>query len=215
VDLDGDGHIDLLSGSWPGELFFFRGGPKRTFAAPVKLKDKSGKFINVGGGVKNTGAMILVAGDAKYEQTDKGAVILYNGERIEIPEGKEAGITGTASAVHACDWDGDGKLDLLVGDFAMQKPDLPPPSPEEKAVHDKLRKEMESVQARWLQLIEKSRGDQRPKSKEERDKLSKEMSAVSQRMQELYQNLPREAQEHGWVWLFLRQTTPTAKAAER
>ena len=118
MDLDGDGIPDLISGSWPGEIFFFKGGPNHTFAAPVKLKDKHGKTINIGGGLrKNGGDMILVAGDATFENTDKGTVIVYEGERIEVPSGKEAGITGTASAVHAVDWDGDGKIDLLVGDI--------------------------------------------------------------------------------------------------
>ena len=56
---------------------------------------------------------ILIAGDAQFEKNDKGTtVIVYEGERIEVPEGKQAGITGTASAVHAADWDGDGELDL-------------------------------------------------------------------------------------------------------
>jgi hypothetical protein len=118
VDLDGDGIPDLISGSWPGELFFFKGKGKGAFEAPVKLKDKNGKTINVGGGVrKDGGDMILIAGDATFEKTGKGTVVLYNGERIEIPEGKQAGITGTASAVHAVDWDGDGRIDLLVGDI--------------------------------------------------------------------------------------------------
>ncbi|MCS6860958.1 MAG: hypothetical protein NZT92_11640, partial [Abditibacteriales bacterium] len=110
VDLDGDGYLDILSGSWPGELFLFRGGPGRTFAAPVKLKYKDGKTINIGGGLqKNTGDMILVAGDAKFERDKKGQqFIVYEGERIKIPPGKQAGITGTASAAHAADWDGDG-----------------------------------------------------------------------------------------------------------
>ena len=47
MDLDGDGHIDLISGSWPGEIFFFRGGPKRTFAAPVKLTRKITSTIGI------------------------------------------------------------------------------------------------------------------------------------------------------------------------
>ncbi len=119
MDLDGDGTLDVLSGSWPGELFFFKGQGKGKFDAPVKLKDKDGKTINVGGGVREQGEMLLVAGDAKYEKDEKGGqVIVYEVKLIAVPEGKSAGIPGTASALHAFDWDGDGVLDLLVGDIA-------------------------------------------------------------------------------------------------
>ena len=117
MDLDGDGIPDLLSGSWPGEIFFFKGKGKGDFDAPIKLKYKTGKTINIGGGRRDSGDMILVAGDATFENTDKGHVIIYEGERIAIPEGKQGGITGTASAIHAVDWDGDGVIDLLVGDI--------------------------------------------------------------------------------------------------
>jgi hypothetical protein len=120
VDLDGDGIPDLISGSWPGELFFFKGQGKGQFATPIKLKNKSGKTINIGGGKRpDSGGMILIAGDAKHEKDEKTGrdVVVYDGERIVIPEGKSVGITGTASAVHAVDWDGDGKIDLLVGDI--------------------------------------------------------------------------------------------------
>jgi hypothetical protein len=328
VDLDGDGIPDLLSGSWPGEIFFFKGKGKGQFEAPVKLKGKNGKSINIGGGRKDTGDMILIAGDADYETTDKGTVIVYEGERIEVPEGKDAGITGTASAVHAvdwdgdgtidllvgdingkvylvpnegtpkryafgkerqllaggkplqvdgdagpfaCDWDGDGKLDLLVGsgdgsvwfyrnvgqgkepelaagvqlvppgdarhgddapkaprrgirakvcavdwdgdgrldllvgDYATQKPDRPEPTPAEKAEHDKLRKELEATRERFSELIDKVRGPSRVKDKAEREKAEKELREVSERMSALQEKLPPEYETHGWVWLFLRK----------
>jgi hypothetical protein len=69
VDLDGDGRPDILSGSWPGEIYFFRRLEDGSFAAPEQLKTAGGKPVNA----------------------------------------------GSASVPFACDWDGDGKLDLIVG----------------------------------------------------------------------------------------------------
>jgi hypothetical protein len=46
VDFDGDGHLDLVSGSYdPGELYLFRGEGKGKFAAREVIKDKSDKPI--------------------------------------------------------------------------------------------------------------------------------------------------------------------------
>jgi hypothetical protein len=335
VDLDGDGIPDLISGSWPGEIFFFKGLGKGRFAAPVKLKDKKDKTINIGGGLrKEPGGMILVAGDAQFEKTAKGTVILYEGQRIEVPDGKRAGITGTASSVHAvdwngdgkidllvgdvrghvylvpnegtprkyafgkerklqsggksllvngdagpfaCDWDGDGKLDLLVGagdgsvwfyrnigkakepklaagvqlvppgdarfgadapkkptrgirakvcavdwngdgrldllvgDFATQKPDHPEPTAREKAEHAKLRKELDSARERFSELYQKLHGQAAVKAPKEREKLEKEFNEVRSRMGELQNRLPSEYENHGWVWLFLRKPAPAKR----
>jgi hypothetical protein len=47
VDFDGDGIGDILSGSYDGDLYFFKGKGKGEFAAPVKLQ-REGKVINLG-----------------------------------------------------------------------------------------------------------------------------------------------------------------------
>jgi hypothetical protein len=341
VDLDGDGHIDLISGSWPGELFLFRGGPGRVFGPPEMIKDKDGKFINIGGGIREPreeGGMLLIAGNARFETTDEGQVVIYHDQRIKVSPDRQVGITGTASAVHAADWDGDGdldllvgdiqgdvylvpnegtaksyafgkerhleaggkplrvagdagpfaadwdgdgdldllvgsgdggvslfrnvgttkapelaaaevlvpageatygpdapkeprrgirskvcaadwdgdgRLDLLVGDFATQAPDLPEPTAEEKAKHDQARTELTAVQERYRGLIQKVYGPSRVKAKEEVEKVREELGEVSGRMGELRSKLPSEYENHGWVWLFLRRPVGEEEGGRR
>ena len=116
MDLNGDGYDDIVSGSWPGEIFFFKGGPNHTFASPEMLKDKDGKIINVGGGIKEeSSGRILIYGNATFEQRNGKTVVIYQGKEIENTPEKSIGITGTASTVRFADWDGDGDYDLIIG----------------------------------------------------------------------------------------------------
>ena len=64
MDLDGDGIGDILSGSYDGELYFFKGKGKREFAAPVKLQ-RDGQNINLG--ASSTVFAIRVKGKSKVE----------------------------------------------------------------------------------------------------------------------------------------------------
>ena len=148
---------------------------------------------------------ILIRGSAEFETVDGKSYANYHGKRIESTAETPVAITGTASVIHPADWNGDGRLDLLVGDFASQIPDLPEPTPEQKIEHERIRKELEPLQARYGQLFRKIDGPERVRTNEERDKVQKEMQEVYEQMHTLRSKLPVEHENHGWVWLFLRK----------
>jgi len=126
VDLDGDGIPDVISGSWPGELYLFRGLRKGTFAAGETIKDRDGKAIKVGSAStvfavdwNGRGKLDLLVGnragevhlvpnerDGKKYAFGKARKLEADGKPIKVPQD---------SHPIAADWDGDGKLDLLVG----------------------------------------------------------------------------------------------------
>jgi hypothetical protein len=126
VDLDGDGIGDLLTGSWPGELYFFKGKGKGEFEPAVQLQQQ-GKPINLGRAStvfaadwRGTGRLDLLVGNIG------GEVILLpnNGSRSQPRYGPPQKLQAGGQPIKAphgdsqpvvVDWDQDGLLDLIVG----------------------------------------------------------------------------------------------------
>lgn len=126
MDLDQDGRSDIISGSWPGEIYFFRKLPDGNFAAAVALRDKDGKPINVGSASavfaadwEGTGVPNLIVGTLTGEvqvvpnEGSKGAW-KFGSPRPLMANGQPIKVRGDAAPVVA-DWDGDGRLDLILG----------------------------------------------------------------------------------------------------
>jgi hypothetical protein len=126
VDLDGDGRTDIISGSFPGEIYFFRRQQDGKFAAGVPVKGRDGKPINVGSASaafavdwNSRGAMDLIVGTILGEvwlvpNARTGKELAFDTPRRLEAGGQPIKVKGDAAPAVA-DWDGDGKLDLIVG----------------------------------------------------------------------------------------------------
>ncbi len=83
------------------------------------------------------------SGGSKTPKLGEAEQLVSPGELTLGPTTPKKPTRGIRAKVCAADWDGDGKLDLLLGDFAAQNPDTPAPTPEEKvSACDALRAEL-------------------------------------------------------------------------
>jgi len=225
ADWDGDGDYDLIIGDINGKVYLvpnegtpesYAFGRERQLtsvrsrrAGPFTADwDGDGDLDLLVGAEDGSVSLYRNIGDVKSPELAPAVQLVPPGERTDkntVQNAPKDVCRGRRSKICVTDWNGDGLLDLLVGDIAYQKPDLPEPSPEEKAEHDRLRKELQTVQMSYGELIQKILGPSRLRTKEEIDQVQNEMKPIQKRMMELRSKLPPECDRHGWVWLFLRK----------
>jgi hypothetical protein len=128
VDLDNDGRTDILSGSFSGEIYWFRRKAGTEFEPGKPLANRQGKTIRLANGTAGVfavdssghGKLDLLVGTAKGEvllmpnEGNPGTPAFGQPKRLEAA-GKPIVIESGDAAPVAADWDGDGKLDLLCG----------------------------------------------------------------------------------------------------
>jgi hypothetical protein len=304
VDLDGDGIPDIVSGSWPGELYLFRGQGKGKFAAGEKIKDKDGKFIKLGSASTvcatnwlGTGKLDLLVGNIQGEVwlvpnkgTKTGNVFDWarklevNGEPIRVNHGdshpiaadwdgdgkldllvgtgagsvlfyrnigtvrepklaapqtlvpespvlrnpdkpRKEGQCGMRAKICVTDWNGDGRLDLLVGDFASVVGPEPKLTDAEKAQQKEAQEKQNKIYQQYFPLLQRQQKlstapeGETPQARQEREKklaavqeellpLQKQLNEISETMRRFYPSVTCQ----GNVWLFLRRAAPASSS---
>jgi hypothetical protein len=127
VDLDGDGRQDLISGSYPGELYLFKRKPNGAFAASTIIKSEAGRSIHVGrasavavADLNGDGEVDLIIGNIDgavffVPNTGTAAKPSFGNPQAIKADGTGIKVSGGDAGPCVADWDGDGKLDLIVG----------------------------------------------------------------------------------------------------
>ena len=142
MDFDGDGISDILTGCWPGQLYFFKGLGKGQFAGKQTLKDQAGKDIKIEsastvfaadwnadgkldlliGDVQGRVHLMINEGPAADAAVAQDSAPRTGQARNVFTKSQQLSAAGTPIRVDhgdshpiAVDWDGDKLLDLVVG----------------------------------------------------------------------------------------------------
>ncbi|MBI1918135.1 MAG: VCBS repeat-containing protein [Planctomycetes bacterium] len=251
-DWRGTGKLDLLCGCIEGFVWLVPNEGTRAkpaYGKPVKL-EAGGSPIQVGHGDSHaiaadwdgtgTPGLVVGCGDGSvlwYKNVGSKAEPKLAAARMLVPAPTQADFNdktppketrpGMRAKVWVCDFNGDGRPDLLVGDFAMTYGEAPKLTDKDKAEQkelqaklEKLRKEMRPYQEELQKVYEETQKITDPVQKEKErtqgyQKVVERHKKPIEEQSKLHQALrkfERPYHFHGHVWLYLRQPATATSA---
>lgn len=219
VDWDGDGHLDLVVGSFPGSFYLFRGqGPGKFLPKPEEMKagdqplkvkghhgdpfvvdwDGDGD-LDILSGSSEGGVQWAEnrAGPGQPPRLEPFRTLIEHGPQMNYGQIlRDADIKGplTDTRIWVDDVNGDGKLDILVGDRVTLI------SPADGVSEEDFRKRSDE----WTKAIAEASAKLQAAARASDEKAQ---TKARQRLQDLYQQRTQFMKEEmtGFVWLYLRK----------
>jgi hypothetical protein len=217
ADWDGDGDLDLVVGNFLGTFYLFKGEGKGKFApVPEEMKTNEGDPLTVEGHHSdpfvidwdNDGDLDILSGSdhggvqwaenvaeaRKPPELQKFKTLIAAGAQVEFGQLlAEADLKGPRSSLRIWidDYNGDGKLDIFVGDNAYLL------SPADNLTEEQFKKKF----ALWNESLQKA-SEKRHEAKDEKDQ-----HAASEAVQKLLAEREKFMKEDrtGFVWLYLQK----------
>jgi hypothetical protein len=245
VDWKAEGKLDLLAGTAKGEIYLIAnegdqknpvfGEPQQLEAGGVPIQVESGftSPIVADWNGDDKADLLTGAGDGSvvwYRNIGTAIQPVLAAAEVLVPKSTLPQTGENNSRPLACgrdaricvtDFNGDGRLDLLVGDTSSRFEGKPVQSEKERQQETQAIEELSQLLKAWAEQYQKYRelllspaGDS-PAEKVSRDKKLKEAHDVlaktkakittAQTIIEFYQS---QNQTHGYVWLFMRKALP-------
>lgn len=240
-DLDGDGDLDLLIGHRLNSVTIHQNLGTRTapsYAAKGEGIDTRGGRSIYGSNAHyadwdHDGIRDLVLGSedgnvtwyknigADNKPTFDEAQMLINIKQYgfeKIPRENAPTHPGSRTKVHVTDWNGDGRVDLLVGDVRWLYYTLNPLNASEQKELDVLEPKYKQALDNYIALAnERGRyGSKKQTIPEEIQKRYEDAVALHKTLSEQMRKYNREKTEtHGYVWLYLRDGKATDRTAPK